>query len=154
MKYFVIFYFFFFQAEDGIRDSSVTGVQTCALPICRITDKRRQERAVAAPVPTMTKDALLEVETRARCAEIAFVESDLGLVVKDGHRRGAAAARQRFQIPCNRRQILFRPAPDTRAQITAQAGRLPSIEQRAGQVLFATFIERLFLHGQPSRGMT
>src|SRR6185369_14584050 len=28
-----IFFFFFFQAEDGIRDSSVTGVQTCALPI-------------------------------------------------------------------------------------------------------------------------
>src|SRR5882762_10804109 len=26
---------FFFQAEDGIRDSSVTGVQTCALPIWR-----------------------------------------------------------------------------------------------------------------------
>src|SRR5215213_4533202 len=28
-----IFFFFFFQAEDGIRDWSVTGVQTCALPI-------------------------------------------------------------------------------------------------------------------------
>src|SRR5437762_8577244 len=27
------FLFFFFQAEDGIRDTSVTGVQTCALPI-------------------------------------------------------------------------------------------------------------------------
>src|SRR5437016_9790787 len=27
------FYCFFFQAEDGIRDWSVTGVQTCALPI-------------------------------------------------------------------------------------------------------------------------
>src|SRR5256885_13173344 len=26
---------FFFQAEDGIRDYKVTGVQTCALPICR-----------------------------------------------------------------------------------------------------------------------
>src|SRR5690606_39429721 len=26
--------FFFFQAEDGIRDFHVTGVQTCALPIC------------------------------------------------------------------------------------------------------------------------
>src|SRR5256884_5571874 len=25
---------FFFQAEDGIRDVAVTGVQTCALPIC------------------------------------------------------------------------------------------------------------------------
>src|SRR5256884_1973104 len=29
----VISYFFFFQAEDGIRDVAVTGVQTCALPI-------------------------------------------------------------------------------------------------------------------------
>src|SRR6266540_6633944 len=27
-------FFFFFQAEDGIRDRDVTGVQTCALPIC------------------------------------------------------------------------------------------------------------------------
>ena len=27
-------FFFFFQAEDGIRDVAVTGVQTCALPIC------------------------------------------------------------------------------------------------------------------------
>src|SRR2546422_8444394 len=29
-----IYFFFFFQAEDGIRDVAVTGVQTCALPIC------------------------------------------------------------------------------------------------------------------------
>src|SRR5438034_10880566 len=28
--------FFFFQAEDGIRDHCVTGVQTCALPILRV----------------------------------------------------------------------------------------------------------------------
>src|SRR2546422_4752896 len=28
-------FFFFFQAEDGIRDVAVTGVQTCALPISR-----------------------------------------------------------------------------------------------------------------------
>ena len=32
--HFFIFCFFFFQAEDGIRDKLVTGVQTCALPIC------------------------------------------------------------------------------------------------------------------------
>src|SRR5215211_8182079 len=30
----MIYVFFFFQAEDGIRDHCVTGVQTCALPIC------------------------------------------------------------------------------------------------------------------------
>src|SRR5688572_11478392 len=32
--YVLFFFFFFFQAEDGIRDLTVTGVQTCALPIC------------------------------------------------------------------------------------------------------------------------
>ena len=32
--FFFLFVFFFFQAEDGIRDDLVTGVQTCALPIC------------------------------------------------------------------------------------------------------------------------
>src|SRR5207248_3647618 len=32
--YYVLYlFFFFFQAEDGIRDRTVTGVQTCALPI-------------------------------------------------------------------------------------------------------------------------
>src|SRR5205085_6906696 len=33
--FFFCFFFFFFQAEDGIRDLTVTGVQTCALPIAR-----------------------------------------------------------------------------------------------------------------------
>src|SRR2546423_7386018 len=33
--YSICFFFFFFQAEDGIRDKLVTGVQTCALPISR-----------------------------------------------------------------------------------------------------------------------
>src|SRR2546422_5252137 len=35
--------FFFFQAEDGIRDVAVTGVQTCALPICRLAVSRSPE---------------------------------------------------------------------------------------------------------------
>src|SRR5690349_22285116 len=34
VDYYFVFFFFFFQAEDGIRDLYVTGVQTCALPIC------------------------------------------------------------------------------------------------------------------------
>src|SRR5437762_8934410 len=43
-------FFFFFQAEDGIRDTSVTGVQTCALPIYARADDRlhpRERRAGA-----------------------------------------------------------------------------------------------------------
>src|SRR5439155_16555547 len=34
-KQFSTLCYFFFQAEDGIRDGHVTGVQTCPLPICR-----------------------------------------------------------------------------------------------------------------------
>src|SRR3989440_7729966 len=37
-----VFVFFFFQAEDGIRDLIVTGVQTCALPI---SSRRRHTRS-------------------------------------------------------------------------------------------------------------
>src|SRR2546422_1394213 len=36
---FNLIFFFFFQAEDGIRDVAVTGVQTCALPIFISSDK-------------------------------------------------------------------------------------------------------------------
>src|SRR5688500_20142710 len=37
-------WFFFFQAEDGIRDYKVTGVQTCALPISRSAADRAADR--------------------------------------------------------------------------------------------------------------
>src|SRR2546430_6805790 len=37
----IVCFFFFFQAEDGIRDLTVTGVQTCALPILRERERER-----------------------------------------------------------------------------------------------------------------
>src|SRR6266850_6870172 len=44
MKIKHIYFFFFFQAEDGIRDYKVTGVQTCALPILQLLgDIERQQ---------------------------------------------------------------------------------------------------------------
>src|SRR3989442_8179619 len=46
----LVVFFFFFQAEDGIRDADVTGVQTCALPIS----------AVARPAPGRAPVAQLE----------------------------------------------------------------------------------------------
>src|SRR5256885_5174572 len=46
---YLMLFFFFFQAEDGIRDYKVTGVQTCALPISRPRgEEDRQVRAAAA----------------------------------------------------------------------------------------------------------
>src|SRR5438093_13743864 len=45
-----IFFFFFFQAEDGIRDWSVTGVQTCALPISPLAARTTGGRAGRGPL--------------------------------------------------------------------------------------------------------
>src|SRR5437667_7566757 len=39
----IIVHYFFFQAEDGIRDRDVTGVQTCALPISRCRTRAERE---------------------------------------------------------------------------------------------------------------
>src|SRR3712207_7424371 len=56
-------FFFFFQAEDGIRDIGVTGVQTCALPISGATrteffDVVGTEDA-AAGTPMQTADQVI-----------------------------------------------------------------------------------------------
>src|SRR5258708_27934894 len=44
------FFFFFFQAEDGIRDDLVTGVQTCALPISQPRQAAHQVRGLKPDV--------------------------------------------------------------------------------------------------------
>src|SRR2546421_5890647 len=44
----IVFIFFFFQAEDGIRDLIVTGVQTCALPISNTGSPQSSSKAVQA----------------------------------------------------------------------------------------------------------
>src|SRR2546425_4368905 len=46
---YVLEVFFFFQAEDGIRDKLVTGVQTCALPICRTSNTGSAQAYVPLP---------------------------------------------------------------------------------------------------------
>src|SRR5207248_8214280 len=57
----LIFSFFFFQAEDGIRDRTVTGVQTCALPIspcaCSSYWQSHSRRRYTASEPTHTRKA-------------------------------------------------------------------------------------------------
>src|SRR5215467_7034232 len=45
-----VIFFFFFQAEDGIRDYKVTGVQTCALPIYRVDKFYGPDRQVLSNI--------------------------------------------------------------------------------------------------------
>src|SRR5688572_22177097 len=60
--------FFFFQAEDGIRDLTVTGVQTCALPIYTSLENR----VVFAEI---TRDAILEAFSRPRRIDLHLVDA-------------------------------------------------------------------------------
>src|SRR2546429_5837331 len=67
--------FFFFQAEDGIRDVAVTGVQTCALPISVASASTTDTRLDSAPLPAPTTHAKCKqalAYTRA-CAVVLLV---------------------------------------------------------------------------------
>src|SRR2546430_3486944 len=75
---------FFFQAEDGIRDLTVTGVQTCALPICR------QQSLLVCPWSTWRR------RTRTHGA-------DMTVTLRNRNSRGQAFALS-FSAPCSRVQ--------------------------------------------------
>src|SRR2546429_4032434 len=79
--------FFFFQAEDGIRDVAVTGVQTCALPISRgqpgalLAGQLRQHDV---PDPAVLRSAFIRARGEA--------------AVGDGELRGAVEERNVTKI--------------------------------------------------------
>src|SRR5690606_39487985 len=57
----VLFYHFFFQAEDGIRDFHVTGVQTCALPILAAFFDVWDNREIGFGLVTTSANELMSV---------------------------------------------------------------------------------------------
>src|SRR5204862_3484400 len=71
---------FFFQAEDGIRDLYVTGVQTCALPIFAAVLKRADARDVlvgASSLASLPQGALVGTSSLRRQAQLAHARPDL-----------------------------------------------------------------------------
>src|SRR2546425_10291750 len=78
MRLFILF-FFFFQAEDGIRDKLVTGVQTCALPISIAAAAFIAIFAFHAPFPAIVIAAAIIGYFGGRFAPQYFA-------VGDGHR--------------------------------------------------------------------
>src|SRR2546425_2572495 len=87
-------YSFFFQAEDGIRDKLVTGVQTCALPISHRHDaKARHGRAGGIRAVRGLRDEA-DVAVRAAAAFVVFADreqarSEERRVGKEGRSRWA-----------------------------------------------------------------
>src|SRR5437867_8128992 len=90
-----LLFFFFFQAEDGIRDRTVTGVQTCALPISfdpgSASRWRRHEVAFGA---TSLSATACVVRTDLSDAELAAALYD-GLARREHWEIGRASCRER-----------------------------------------------------------
>src|SRR3989441_5625257 len=90
--------FFFFQAEDGIRDKLVTGVQTCALPICL--------HEAGVPIIGTSPDSIDLAEDRKRFGallnELGIPQPENGTAVSI---EGARAIAERIGYP-----VLVRPS--------------------------------------------
>ena len=88
--------FFFFQAEDGIRDWSVIGVQTCALPICSPGSRAKADARRNAQVGKFSSgstiipgaDALLPQNTHYRYHQNAPLSCKPRVKLADGPFQG------------------------------------------------------------------
>src|SRR2546427_2688598 len=117
------FFFFFFQAEDGIRDLTVTGVQTCALPIsarrsdrsCRPTRGTARGACPRSDPRRPAARAAARLSDHGRWARSAARRTDCGVgagIVSSAPPRGAGVARARQIVggyrPGNARLALVR----------------------------------------------
>src|SRR5437763_13483471 len=84
---FLFSFFFFFQAEDGIRDTSVTGVQTCALPIFQIVFNLLQTLAGAGRKQVSCQTPVTQEIGRASCRERVEISVVAGAVKKKKRRK-------------------------------------------------------------------
>src|SRR5690606_40960055 len=96
--------FFFFQAEDGIRDFHVTGVQTCALPICELqivgervaVDDREIGRDAVEHEPAVEHVTEIEREPARQQAEREQADDSAGTWVRSEERRVGKECRCRW----------------------------------------------------------
>src|SRR5207244_7194377 len=89
-----VFYFFFFQAEDGIRDDLVTGVQTCALPILTGSCFRAID-TVAAKQDPVTMTAKLSADHGSALLTILGLDGALAQNDAPATQIGRASCRER-----------------------------------------------------------
>ena len=68
-----LFFFFFFQAEDGIRDIGVTGVQTCALPILSTARNSIERPQVQVVGTTYCSHKILKQVIAVVCTEVQLI---------------------------------------------------------------------------------
>src|SRR5437879_13756929 len=107
--------FFFFQAEDGIRDTSVTGVQTCALPISDFVSTRVTRRGRAHRERAVIRRPTSKSPTRQRHAEVAGRRGSAERRDRSEERRVGKECRARWGRGSEEKRITSRGGPSVTA---------------------------------------
>src|SRR2546422_7978891 len=90
--------FFFFQAEDGIRDVAVTGVQTCALPIWGGWSCVCRESRTSSPSSSQRESIANNSKKRSACSSSLrrTIEGERGCLRRSEERRVGKECRSRW----------------------------------------------------------
>src|SRR2546430_11788379 len=129
---------FFFQAEDGIRYLTVTGVQTCALPICAVGRKpggivalrappARVEGRLAVRDPEESERAVLGGRQGSRI-EVGRAEENAGLGDRKSTRLNSSHSQISYAVFCLKKQKTKNCLnPSAHGKITCLSTSQPSI---------------------------
>src|SRR2546430_15107837 len=110
---FSISFFFFFQAEDGIRDLTVTGVQTCALPIC-VNVVKKHKRATGAPG---SESGIIEFPAPIAASNVMLLDPKSGEPTRVRRRRDKDGTVERIAIKSGQ------PIPRAREECSRRKNR-------------------------------
>src|SRR2546427_34574 len=135
------FLFFFFQAEDGIRDLTVTGVQTCALPISAAAKKHAEVDqacffAAADHFNGMPQRGFGRDQERLRRAQLAYgVGGQCAYPVRRHIADALSETGQAFQraLPCSGGEATFAIQAVGHAHRLAQAVDHPQLAERVAR---------------------
>src|SRR2546430_11265763 len=90
-----VVFIFFFQAEDGIRDLTVTGVQTCALPISSISSSPRLPPCATTGLNPSPRSRIVRDSVMPDSSSMIRTVGFCSMVVKREREIGRASCRER-----------------------------------------------------------
>src|SRR5258707_4089549 len=122
-----LIFFFFFQAEDGIRDIGVTGVQTCALPISAGSATAATRRIWSLSRRQRTRVVALRQQRHAATAIPTWMTTSIGIAASGtaGHAAGTTTGTAPVAVPGQGEQHEHQPGWLTSCRGRQRPGRPP-----------------------------